>query len=178
MYNSKQNSSYFIYETIEQSVIPTGQKGGIVIEVSISIVSLIIAVLGLVFSLVTFLDCKKQQRKQATIDAFNKLQAEALDELNTYTTKNIAEISQNPLSPEYKSLSSLLARCDHFSVGVNEKIYDEEVLSKLAAQYFFYLYQKLEPLIRKKRCLGHKDSYYKEFETLAKRISTRSKEQS
>ena len=81
--------------------------------------------MDVISQLVTFLDCKKQQRKQATIDAFNKLQAEALDELNTYTTKNIAEISQNPLSPEYKLLSSLLARCEHFSVGVNEKIYDQ-----------------------------------------------------
>lgn len=171
MYNSRQNSSYFIYETIEQPVIPTGQKGGVVIEVSISIVSLTVAVLGLVFSLISFFDCRKQQRKQATIDAFDKLQAESLDELNTFTAKKVAEISEDPRSPEYKYLSSLLARCDHFSVGVNEKIYDEEVLTKLAGRYFVCLYQKLEPLILKKRSLGRREKYYAEFESLAKRIS-------
>lgn len=108
-----------------------------------------------------------RERKQATLDAYNTLQREALDKLNTYTKKQIAEISENPRSAEYKELSALLARCEHFAVGVNSRIYDAGTLRRLADVYFVGLYDKLTPLIEKKRKINMTAKHYAELEELA-----------
>lgn len=137
-------------------------------ETKLSLLSILISILSFVFSFVSFISCSIRERKEATLEAYNKLQSEALDTLNLYTRKNIAEIAENPRSPEYKELSSLLARCEHFSVGVNEGIYDKKVLKKLSGRYFISLFEKLEPMVLKKRSMGHQERYYESFETLAK----------
>ena len=136
-----------------------------------SIVSIAVAILGLVFSLFTYFYCVNHERKQATIDAYSKLQSEALDQINQYTSKQVSQIAEHPHSPEYKALAVLLARCEHFAVGVKEKIYDEHILTKLAGRYFVSLYEKLEPMVLKKRSLGHRELYYAEFEELAHRVN-------
>lgn len=142
-------------------------------ETTFSIISLIIAVMSFVFAIVNFIFCIIRQRKQDTIDAFSALQSESLGQLNAYSPKRIKEISEDPHSAEYKTLSVLLARCEHFSVGVSEGIYDKKVLTKLAGRYFVGLYYKLEPMILKKRSLGQKENYYSEFEKVSKYILKR-----
>ena len=139
----------------------------------ISFISMLVALASIAFSISTYYLCSKREKKQATLEAYNKLQSEALDTLNLYTRKNIAEIAENPRSPEYKELSSLLARCEHFSVGVNEGIYDKKVLKKLSGRYFISLFEKLEPMILKKRSMGHQERYYESFELLAKAFEKR-----
>ena len=142
-------------------------------ETILSVLSLVISGFGFAFSLVSFISCSIRERKEATLEAYNKLQSEALDMLNLYTRKNIAEIAENPRSPEYKELSSLLARCEHFSVGVNEGIYDKKVLKKLSGRYFISLFEKLEPMVLKKRSMGHQERYYESFELLAEAFEKR-----
>ena len=134
----------------------------------ISFISMLVALASIAFSISTYYLCSKRERKQATLEAYNKLQNEALDILNSYTKKMVAEIAENPRSPEYKELSALLARCEHFSVGVNEGIYDKKVLKKLSGRYFISLFEKLEPMVLKKRSMGHQERYYESFESLAK----------
>ena len=140
------------------------------IDIFISLFSVLIAALGFIFSLINYISCTRRDRKQATIEAYSKLQSEALDQLNQYTKKQVTDISETPQSHEYKELSTLLARCDHFAVGVNAGIYDEKILFKLAGRYFVVLYDKLQPMVLKKRHLGHREQYYAEFETLAQRL--------
>ncbi len=91
-------------------------------ELYISIFAAAVSLLALAFSVPTYIIGLRRQRKQATLDAYNTLQKEALDKLNTYTKKQIAEISENPRSEEYKELSALLAQCEHFAAGVNSRI--------------------------------------------------------
>ena len=142
-------------------------------EIVLSVVSLAISVLGFAFSLISFISCARRERKEATLEAYSKLQSEALDMLNLYTKKSIMEIAENPRTSEYKEISSLLARCEHFSVGVNEGIYDKKVLKKLSGRYFISLFEKLEPMVLKKRSMGHQERYYESFELLAKAFEKR-----
>ena len=101
--------------------------------------------LALAFSVLTYIMGLRRQRKQAAPDACNALQGQALDKLNTYTKKQIAEIAQNPRSEEYKELSALPARCEHFAVGVNSGIYDAATLRRLADVYFAGLKCRITP---------------------------------
>lgn len=116
--------------------------------------------------------CKNvvHDRKQATLDAFNLLQEQVLDKMNAYTAKEISEISLSPRSAEYKEVTRLMARIEHFSVGVNSRIYDEETLQRLAGVYFLTLYNKLKPIIEKKRSINKTERHYDEFETLVSKM--------
>ena len=140
------------------------------LEFYISVLAALVSILSAFFSIVVYFSGLRRQKKQATLDAYNVLQREALDVLNKYTKKQISEISESSRSEEYKSLSSLLARCEHFSVGVNTGIYDLKTLKQLAGGYFDSLYDKLSPLVDRKRIIGGANDYYKNFELLAQKI--------
>lgn len=139
-------------------------------ELYISIFATVISFVSLGISIWIYNAGLKRQRRQATLDAFNTLQSQVLDKLNPYTKTTVREISQNPRSEEYKELSALLARCEHFAVGVNSNIYDIKTLRRLAGKYFLGLYEKLEPLIQKKREINKTALHYKEFENLVTKL--------
>ena len=124
--------------------------------------------LSLIVSICSYRASVKLERKKATIEAIGKLQNEAIDKLNLYTKKEIAEIAQNERSAEYKAVSSLLGRVEHFAVGVNNKVYDEDIANKLAGELLVPLYSKLLPVIQKKRT--HNKNVYDDFEKLACRL--------
>ena len=103
-------------------------------------------------------------RQVNTLEAFNRLQNEALDYLYTLTKSDIVDISQNPRSAEYKEITTYLARIEHFCVGVNTKIYDLDVVKRMAGRYLSSTYDKFEPLIEKKRSINKQGRHYDEFE--------------
>lgn len=125
-----------------------------------SIISAILAIASLVFSLYTYHKTLIHDRKQATLDAYNLLQEQAFDKLNTYMPADIRSIAQHPTSKEYKEISGYLARIEHFCVGVNTKIYDRETVYALAHGYMDspILLKRIEPLIEKKNH-GQEDYY-------------------
>ncbi len=133
------------------------------------LISLIIAVASFICSICTYFASLRRERRQATLDAYRELQTQVLDKLNCYTPKQVKEIAEDPRSAQYKTLSALLARCQHFAVGVNTGVYDFKVLQRLAGGYFVWLYRKLEPLIQKKRT-GHSDKHYSEFEQFVRKL--------
>lgn len=139
-------------------------------ETTISIIAVSVSFLALLFSILTYQKGLKRQQKQATLEAYHTLQNEVLDKLNSYTRKQIEEISHDPRSTQYKELSALLARCEHFAVGINSKIYDYTTLRKLAKVYFIGLYEKLLPLIEKKQRISPTERHYAEFETLVTKL--------
>lgn len=140
------------------------------IEESISFVSLGLSVLSMLTSVVTYLKGLRREKQNATLEAFNTLQEQVLDEINTYTKKRVKEISEAPGSEEYKTLSGYLARLEHFAVGVNTGIYDIRVVRRLAGRYLCGLQGKIDPLIQKKRSINHLERHYNEFETMMKKI--------
>ena len=68
---------------------------------------------------------------------------------------------------QYKVLSLYLARLEHFSVGVNQGIYDEKTAYALAGELLGPLYDKLLPLIEAKRKVPNGEKVYDDFEKLA-----------
>lgn len=88
-------------------------------------------------------------------------------------------------SAEYKRLISCVARVEHFCVGINQGIYDQDVLFEMAAGYLDgRVYKLIEPIIARrnsngKRCEG-KDfyqNYHKVVQWMKEERKIRSQEQ-
>lgn len=118
-------------------------------ETILSVIALAISVISGGFTLYTFYWTAARDRKQATLEAYNRLQSEVFDPINTYSPEEIEEICEDTKSMEYKILSGYLARIEHFCVGVNNKIYDDKVFYSLAHGYFdgHQLRKRIEPLL-------------------------------
>ena len=139
-------------------------------ELSISIISMVVSIISVGVSIAIYCYGIRREKKQATLDAFNILQTQVLDRLNCYRKYDIDEIAEDIHSPDYQDISGLLARCAHFAVGVNSGIYDFETVRRLAGRYIIHLYDKLEPLIEKKRALKHSERHYQEFESFVNKL--------
>lgn len=139
-------------------------------ELSISIISMVVSIISVGVSIAIYCYGIRREKKQATLDAFNILQTQVLDRLNCYRKYDIDEIAEDIHSPDYQDLSGLLARCAHFAVGVNSGIYDFKTVRRLAGRYIIHLYDKLEPLIEKKRALNHSERHYQEFECFVNKL--------
>lgn len=100
-----------------------------------SIVSSCFAVVSFVYSVCTHYRAIAHARKQATLDAFNRLQNEAFDPLNLYSPAEMREIVKHPTSEKYKIIGGYVARIEHFCVGVENKIYDRKTVYQLAHEY-------------------------------------------
>ena len=102
----------------------------------LAIVAIVISVISGLFSAFTYIKTMERDRKQATLDAYNGLQEQVFDRLNQYAPAEIREIAKDNLSNKYKEVSGLVARIEHFCVGVNQKIYDFDTVYELAHGYF------------------------------------------
>ena len=129
------------------------------VESVLSIIAIMLSVVSGGFACYTFIWTAGRDRKQATLDAYNQLQEQALDQLNYYMPAAIKEIAKDRRSEEYKKLSAYVARIEHFCVGVNQKIYDKKTVYELAHGYFDGgLKARIEPIIERKNQLDH--DYY------------------
>lgn len=128
-------------------------------ETALSIISLVVSVITGGFALFTFFWTAARDRKQSTIDDYNRLQEQALDHLNHYMPKDIEEIARHPRSEEYKTVGAYVARIEHFCVGVNRRIYDRKVVYDLAHGHLDgAIKSRIEPLITRKNRMGQ--DYY------------------
>ena len=127
----------------------------------VDLITIAFSVIAAVFSLITYRKSIVHDRQQATLDAYNQLQEQALDHLNLYRPSNIKEIVKDRRSEEYKKLSAYVARIEHFCVGVNQNIYDRRTVYALAHGYLDgqVLKRRMEPIIDKKQ-LGASEDYY------------------
>lgn len=129
-------------------------------ETTLSLIAIILSVVSGGFSFYTFIWTTRRDRKQATLDAYNQLQEQALDHLNYYRPADIVEIAKNPRSEEYKKNSTYIARIEHFCVGVKQKIYDSETVYALARDYLDGAIKiRIEPIIDRKNQYGGDDYY-------------------
>ena len=121
-------------------------------ETILSIIALVVSFVSGSFAAFTFWWTNRRDRKQATLEAYNRLQAEVFDILNTYTPAEIRDICTDTKSPEYKTISGYVARIEHFCVGLNENIYDKQTFYALDHGYFdgYQLRKRIEPLLETK----------------------------
>ena len=128
-------------------------------NIIVDIIPIGFSVVAAAFSLITYRKSIIHDRQQATLDAYNQLQEQALDHLNYYMPEAIKEITKNPRSEDFKKISAYIARIEHFCVGVNQKIYDRKTVYELAHGYFDGgLKTRIEPIIERKNRFGH--DYY------------------
>lgn len=121
-------------------------------ETILSIIALVVSLISGGFTFYTFWWTNRRDRRQATLEAYNRLQAEVFDNLNTYTPAEIRDICTDVKLPEYKTISGYVARIEHFCVGLNENIYDRKTFYALAHGYFdgYQLRKRIEPLLKAK----------------------------
>lgn len=74
-------------------------------------------------------------------------------------------------SEEWHELTVCLAKIEQFSVGINTGIYSLDTLNRLGGAYFIRQYEKLKPIIIRKRAenaAGGK--HYDEFEETVNKL--------
>ena len=133
-------------------------------------ISVVISFVAVLVSIMTFFKNTKRARKEATLNAYNTLQEQALDELNKYSKKAISKACKYPDSSEYKDITCCLARIEHFSVGVNTKIYDLKTVRRMGGAYIVSLYNKTESMIQEKEKRKPNNKHYDEFSILIKNL--------
>lgn len=107
-----------------------------------------------------------REKQKDTLEAFNKLQSQVFDELNKYTKTNFAEIAKTPREKDYKEKTVFIAKCEHFAVGIKREIYDFETFRELGGKHFYYLFEKVLPIIEKARKISNDENLYFAFEEL------------
>lgn len=121
-----------------------------------------------------------RERKEATIEAFNELQKDVLDffvDTKPENYKTIVEcIDNDDCKKAYNDTKALIARLEHFAVGINENIFDFEVFDKLGGIHIMYLYEKVLPVIRKANSAPGEE-VYSEFTKLYERLNQTHKTQ-
>ena len=138
-------------------------------ETILSIIAIVLSVISGGFSLYSFVWTARRDRKQATLDAYNQLQEQALDHLNYYRPAEIADIAEDPRSQAYKEVSGYIARIEHFCVGLNQGIYDKNTFYALAHGYFdgYQIRSRIEPIIKSKNSSKNsKEQFYDDTQSV------------
>lgn len=138
-------------------------------ETTLSIIAMVLSILSAGFTLYSFIWTARRDRKQATLDAYNTLQNEVFDRINLYKPAEISEIVRHPTSKEYNDVAALIARIEHFCVGVNKSIYDKRTVYELAHGYFDgpKLRSRIGPMIDRKNSRSDYDYYTNTHKVLA-----------
>lgn len=145
-------------------------------ETPLSIIAIVISVISGGFAFYTFFWTARRDRKQATLDAYNTLQEQALDALNEYTAAEIKRIIEEKNKEEYRQLSKCLARLEHFSVGANTGIYDKKTIYELAHGFLdVAIWYKLQPVLEQKQ-KGRQETYYGNYIALVEWMKAQKKD--
>ena len=132
-------------------------------------VTVLISIVSLCFSLFTWYRALIHDRKKDTLDAFNVLQQQALDPLQSYTRAQTREIAGDARSEEYRIVSTYLARIEHFCVGVEQKVYDQRTVWELSEGFLNRgVYEKLKPIIEHK---NQQKNYYRNFLAVVEKMN-------
>ena len=131
----------------------------------ISMVGTPVAVITFLFSAYQYWQNKRHEKCKETLDAYNMLQKEVFDVLYLkYTRARIKEIAENWRKAEYKEeyhrLGVLLARIEHFCVGVEQGIYDWKIVYELGHGFFDGTMKAwLSPLVERKESFTKEELY-------------------
>ena len=140
------------------------------ITLFLAIISTSISVFSIGFSMCTYFCAVVRERRQATLEAFNRLQEQVFDPLNLYMPKEIVEYAKHPTDKQYKIISGYIARIEHFCVGVMDKTYDRKTVYKLAHGYFdsHMLWSRISPIMEAKNNDFDKEDYYENLHNTMK----------
>ena len=144
------------------------------------VIAIFISGISLLFSLFTFILEKNRQKKYDTLEAIKDLQNNVINQFHNETRNYLAGNKQKDGSlalriggeDYYKLATECLVAIEHFSVGVNNGIFDKKIVKECGGAYFCRLYQFLKPVIEKKKVTSpdgeHYDNFTKLYNTLLK----------
>ena len=140
------------------------------IDVVIGLFALLVACLSLFVSLYYNKKDHERRRKQATIEYFEDMTSKLYDSQATFNTKfnqldiDISELDTN--NDLLKDATEILAAFERLSVGVNTKIFDFDILDRMAGSYLVVMYTRFAPYIAKVRTDASRVNSYQEFENV------------
>lgn len=138
------------------------------------IVSIVISVLALFFSAITFVFTWVIERKRITIAAYNELQA-SLYEFYRYEDTEVQDFVTDNTNNEYKYLSTCLANIEVYATGVKTKAYSFSITYAVAHGFLDgSLRDKIEHMLEMKN-VHQKGQYYKNTRWLLKKMDKKSK---
>ena len=141
--------------------------------------SFIIAVISAVVSIVTYIATVRYEKRRTTIEAINLLQNEVLDKFINISKDNAEIIIDNLDDPKckeaYNDYRALIARLEHFAIGVNKHIYDFSIVNNLLGVHFICLYLKIAPIIDKANKNQEKTRHYCNFLRLINKLDKKQK---
>jgi len=130
------------------------------------LIAVIISAVAFCLSLYQLLSDRNRTKKESTLHAFNLNQNEVFDPISKMDIKSI-----NPDKREdWRKLTTLMARIEHFCVGINTGIYDIRIVNKLGGNYMLNLYNRLLPHINMKESLSSGGQHYNEYRDMIKRL--------
>lgn len=139
--------------------------------------ALIISFIALAFSVGQFCSERKRNRREATIHAFDKLEESQsvlyLFKLSKSEIENLVELKQknsNQQNDDWDKLTEALVLIEHFSVGVNSKVYDLKTLNRMAGNKVISTFDKCNAFIRYKRNDHGNEKNYLELEKMSQHL--------
>lgn len=89
-----------------------------------------------------------ENKQRITIEAFNRMQDQVFDKLVSCSKEQIMYLVDDmDYAPRIKEACddtrALIARCEHFAVGVNNDVYDFDLVQKLGGTHIVYVYDKV-----------------------------------
>lgn len=142
----------------------------------ISFISLGISLVSLIISIILYFTSAKHQKKVDTINAYHQLQTDVLDKFALCDKKDVKiwleHRDNKDVKNAYNDCRALMAKIEHFAVGVNNSVYDYKTMKKLSGVHLIYVYEKLEPIIKETRkyCKPNEKPYYSEFENMVNKL--------
>ena len=138
----------------------------------LDIIALLLSFLAIVISITQHISEKNRCRKEATIHAFDVLEKEVFAK-KTYKNIVVRQGTNYALNTNaaedisaWNEATLALSQIEHFSVGVNSKVYDLNTLNRMAGSFIIKEYLRWKPIIETKRNQYPKDKHYDEFEKL------------
>lgn len=143
------------------------------------LISIIIAIISAGISIVTYINTVQYEKKKSTIDAINLLQNEVLDKFVSITKSNAVIIVENLDNEKcreiYNDYRALIARLEHFAIGVNNRIYDINIVNNIVGTHFVCLYKKIKPIIDETNKKEKSAPHYYHFVGLVKKLACKQK---
>ena len=142
-----------------------------------NIIAILISLGALLFSLIQFFVEKDRNRKEATIHALDNLEQNkeflfllslSKNEIDSFVKRK--KNNNRLIIHEWETIINALPLIEHFSVGINTKIYDINTLNRMAGNQIITVFYACEDLIKYKRIGKGKEKNYIEFEILTNKL--------
>ena len=128
-------------------------------DMVMDIIAVVISGIALALTILQYIIEANRQKKEATLIAYNSLQNEVFSELRKHELSSLKKGDEG-----WNDVTTCLAKIENFSVGINTGIYSLDIVNRLGGDFFITQFDKLLPVINRKREDDSASKHYDEFE--------------